>query len=43
MQLKTCHSFAEMRHRRSKAYVKKMKDYVFMSFCLINNLDIMTY
>ena len=29
-----CHLFAEIRHRRSEAYVEKIKDYVFMSFCL---------
>ena len=35
MQLKICHSFAEMRYKRSEAYAKKkIKDYVFMSFCL---------
>ena len=27
-----CHLFAEIRHRRSEAYVEKIKDYVFMSF-----------
>ena len=26
-----CHSFAEIRHRRSEAYVEKIKDYVFLS------------